>query len=537
MTNHTSKTQHLFRILCLCTVFLFLRCGGCDGTTTGGDPPIDGDMSVGMCLADSTSCVNHTDCCSGTCDPGTNTCSTVMMSCLNFGQACTDNGACCSGICDPNSKTCGQACLPQAATCSVNADCCSGTCDNATKKCTQPIACKPTGSTCTTGAECCGLSCNGGICQATCTSDGMSCTTGGQCCSGLCSGTPMACQPINPGAGCKSSGNGCTVNTDCCSGLCDQTSKTCRAASSFCRQRNDICTQNSDCCEQNCVKPMGSTNGVCQALPVSGAGGCSVAGTLCQQCTCCSALCLAYAGGPTKVCQNPQGCHPTGDLCTKNSDCCGYAGSGLPGDGQVYCEKSVGFAVGVCRKPTGCNPQGNICKYTGTVQACGIARNNCCDQPGGPGSSCKLDAQGVPRCYGINSCRMSGETCSNTADCCNNLACIPDAMGILKCGNMGMKCSPSGGPCSVAADCCTVGDKCITAPGSVQGICTPPSTPDGGTADGGTDGGTALCAEYGQACRVGGTPCCNGVQCSKPGGFGDPCAAGDTDCTCYKPIP
>ncbi len=531
MTMTYANSMRLLRIICLSTVLFCLRCGGCGESMTV-DPPPGDDLGVAMCLADNASCVNHTDCCSGTCDPGTNTCLTVAMSCQNFGAACTAGGDCCSGICDSVLKTCSQACLPQAATCAMNADCCSGTCDTATKKCTQPIACKGTGSACTTGSECCGLSCVGNLCGSTCLSDGTTCTAAGACCSGICSGTPMACQPINPGSGCKSSGNDCTMNSECCSGLCS--GNKCATSSSFCRQLNDICTQNSDCCQQNCVKTGTNTNGTCQALPVSGAGGCSVAGTLCSTCTCCSALCLGFAGGPTKVCQNPQGCHPTGDLCTKDTDCCGYAGSGLPGDGQAECKKAVGYAIGVCTKPTGCNPQGNICKYTGTVNACGIARNNCCSA--GPGAACKLDTQGVPRCYGGGMCRMSGQTCSNSSDCCNNLSCIPDAMGILKCGNMGMKCSPSGGACSVSADCCDIGYSCVTAPGSVQGICTPPSSPADGGVDGGRDGG-GLCAQYGQGCTVGGTPCCNSVQCSKPGGFGDPCAAGDTGCTCYQVQP
>lgn len=502
------------RIL-LCTlgiasVFLFMRCGGCG-------EPIDGE------LVDSG-------------DTGDGSADGPNMSCANVAQTCATGADCCSGICDPGTLTCAMSCGVFGQSCTNNSTCCSGVCDSAKSTCTQPKSCSPTGSSCTVGTDCCGLACIGGLCGAACVSDGQACTSNGACCSGTC--TSNVCASLNPG-GCKTGGNSCGVNSDCCSGLCSA-GKTCSTASSFCSQTNDVCAKSTDCCSQNCVIASGKTLGTCQANATSGSGGCTVAGTLCSGCgSCCSALCLSYAGGPTSVCQVASGCHVTGDLCTKTSDCCGAPGTGLPGAGQVYCNIPAGAKVGTCHKPTGCNPEGAVCHYTGPILACGNSRNDCCGAPGSAGSGvCKLDTEGIPRCYGLTSCVMAGGFCADSADCCNSAACVPDASGALKCG--ASSCSPTGGACTVAGDCCVAGNTCVVAAGSVQGVCTAPTPPppvDGGATDGGTPSDMGLCALYGQGCSVGGTPCCNGVPCSQAGGLGTSCRAGDTGCSCYSPIP
>jgi hypothetical protein len=321
------------------------------------------------------------------------------------------------------------------------------------------------------------------------------------------------------------------MNTQCCSGLCQ--GGTCSTNSSFCHQVGDVCAQNTDCCTQNC-SATGGKLGTCQANAVSGSGGCTISGTLCAGCSsCCSALCLPYGSGATSVCQVASGCHMVGDLCTKTSDCCGAPGTGLPGAGNVYCNIPSGAKIGTCHKPAGCNPEGETCHFTGTTTACGNSRNDCCGAPGvASGGVCKLDNEGIPRCYGLAKCVAAGGACSSSIDCCNGVPCIPDSMGALHCASpndMGTTCSPAGGACTIAADCCNAGYMCVTAPGSVQGVCTAPMPPnDMGVGDMGA------CSLYGQGCKVTGD-CCNGVQCSQAGGLGALCS-GQSGCTCYNPV-
>jgi hypothetical protein len=247
-------------------------------------------------------------------------------------------------------------------------------------------------------------------------------------------------------------------------------------------------------------------------------------------------LCEPYAPTGVKVCQPASGCRIDGDLCRRDADCCGAAGTGLPGDGNVVCEIQAGKALGICRNPRGCSPQGNVCHYKGysCSASSDSARNNCCDGVGNSGV-CQLDTLGVPRCNGLGTtCRQGAETCSSAIDCCNRSPCVPDAKGVLRCfippvidGGPVKYCVPSGGSCSITADCC-VGSMCIQPIGSTQGVCgnvlPPPSRPDGGTPDGAIstpDVPTPQCAAYGQICTSDGD-CCNGIPC--------------TDGRCFQPI-
>jgi hypothetical protein len=212
-----------------------------------------------------------------------------------------------------------------------------------------------------------------------------------------------------------------------------------------------------------------------------------------------------------KICQPAEGCHIDGDLCRKDSDCCGAAGSGLPGDGNVHCEIQAGQTLGICRNPTGCNPEGNVCHYQNYTCSISSARNDCCGALGA-NTDCTLDVVGVPRCHTIGTCRAIGQTCSYSGDCCNNAPCVPNASGTLVCG--ASACSPSAGPCTSTADCCN-GLNCIVPLGSTNGTCgavTPPPTSDAGSPPS-VDGGGVACAQYGQACTQS-SDCCNGVPCT-----------------------
>jgi hypothetical protein len=241
-----------------------------------------------------------------------------------------------------------------------------------------------------------------------------------------------------------------------------------------------------------------------------------------------------------KVCQPASGCHVNGDLCRKDSDCCGGKGSGLPGDGNVKCEIATGQAIGICRNPMSCNPEGNVCHFQNYTCSISSARDDCCGATGNKGA-CQLDPIGVPRCYGLGGvCRKGGESCASNADCCNNVPCVPDSSGALKCLDVpdgGPACNPVGGSCTINGDCCT-GYICITPTGSTVGKCgvytppTPPPPADGGAPyDAGTppvyDGGVLGCALYGQACTGAGTGnCCSSI----------PCTCGTTGCFCYDKV-
>jgi hypothetical protein len=220
-----------------------------------------------------------------------------------------------------------------------------------------------------------------------------------------------------------------------------------------------------------------------------------------------------------------------GDLCRQDGDCCGAAGTGLPGDGNVTCQIEPGHAVGICRNPMSCNPQGNVCHFKDYTCGNSSARNDCC---GGVGNSgvCQLDALGVPRCNGLGDiCRTAGQTCSSTADCCNKAPCVADATGILRCmqpTDAGPSCVPAAGPCTINGDCC-VGNACTKAPGATTGTCgvyiSKPSPDAGASYDAGT------CALYGQSCRSA-NDCCGGVPCTGPTG---PCN-GEDGCICVTQI-
>jgi hypothetical protein len=235
-----------------------------------------------------------------------------------------------------------------------------------------------------------------------------------------------------------------------------------------------------------------------------------------------------------------------GDLCRDTKDCCGAAGTGLPGDGNVVCEKANGATIGICRNPMSCNPQGDVCHYMDYACSISSARNDCCAGVGNSGV-CQLDKLGVPRCNGLgDTCRKTGESCASADDCCNNLPCVPDANGALHCGST--TCVAAGGSCTINGDCC-LGSSCVTATGSTQGTCSVPPPPPGtggkggsggvggttGTSSGGTKstggatggggtnaggstgtsagGSTTVCALYGQSCTAS-AQCCNAVPCT-----------------------
>jgi hypothetical protein len=463
-------------------------------------------------------------------------------------------------------------CTAGGAMCTSNAACCSGLCDGTTKTCTT-AQCAGPGGGCKTGTDCCNGNCVGTTCASTqCLADNATCTVGGTtCCSTQC--VSGKCAPLCPTCTCKTFGNPCATAAECCSQLC--TGGFCAAPGnvSYCHQPNDICSSDNECCTGVCVKTGTNTVGTCATIQTS----CNVDGTVCSGCTgCCSSFCAPFGSSGTRICQPASGCHVLGDLCHKNSDCCGGPpNAGLPGEGEVVCVADPNYPqIGVCSVPNKtncvtnpndplchntCIPEGDVCHYKNNG-GCSVnsINNNCCGAPGNSGV-CKLDTLGVPRCYGLGMCVMPGGNCAASSDCCNNFPCIPDSNGVLKClepPDGGPACVPQGQTCTTTADCCT-GFQCVVPPGSLSGTCTqPPPPPNADMAQPPPDlAGVDLfgvdlaqtprdmaqpppmCALYGQSCSTT-VGCCAGEgSCLTPFASGsNPCPAGETDCTCYTPL-
>ncbi|HEX8953666.1 MAG TPA: hypothetical protein VF945_17535 [Polyangia bacterium] len=410
-----------------------------------------------------------------------------------------------------------------------------------------------------------------------CISDGNACTAGGApCCSQSC--TNGTCAQL--GTGCHTAGNGCATDTDCCSGSCNPTTKTCAAPSqiSYCTQVGDICFKDGDCCTSICNIASGATAGTCGAIP---GGTCSVDGLKCTGCTttppCCSSYCGAYGNTTATICQPAGGCRVLGDLCTKNSDCCGGdpLACTLEGAGDVVCNIfDTTRHLGTCSVPSGnncpnpavcttapgcsnstCIPEGDVCHCqlfdskgicwdscpageTCKPLPSGCSVNsvnaNCCGVTGANKMTCRLDKVGVPRCYTVSACVAPGGFCASSADCCNGTPCVPDGNGHFVCGTT---CVPQNGKCTSTGDCCS-GLTCVVPTGGTTGTCTNPSPPPADMAGqppadmaGQPPADLSACSFAGQQCSTT-QPCCsNGGTCTNSSG--QVCTAADTSCSCF----
>jgi hypothetical protein len=227
------------------------------------------------------------------------------------------------------------------------------------------------------------------------------------------------------------------------------------------------------------------------------------------------------------VCQPPSGCHPTGELCQTDADCCGS--STQPQNTQnVHCSKAPGATIGRCNNGQACRAAGQVCKLATT--SCNAENNCCAGNVNRDPTVCQQDILGIPRCTivggGCDGGTRAGQACATSADCCG-MPCVPNPSGNppLVCGSTA--CVPVNGACTTTADCCA-GSPCIVPAGSTKGTCGP--TGSGGGTDGGTigtDGGGTLgdgstggggggggttCAQYGQVCTASGD-CCAGLMC------------------------
>ncbi len=424
----------------------------------------------------------------------------------------------------------GGSCSMLGVTCASNGDCCSASCDSALGVCTSPVGvCRGAGEGCSNATECCTFVCNNGSCGSSlCISDNQPCAQDSECCGGSCDGNGM-CAPLNPG--CLTSGNTCTTNNDCCSDFCSNGQ--CSSRPSFCTQTDDVCAEDTECCAGICSKQSGAALGTCTEPGAPGTTGCLIAGEVCgagadggpisdggiPQCggECCSRSCAPYGPTGVLICQPPSGCHPTGELCREDSDCCGSPG--LPGgNGSVRCSKSPGEPVGRCDNGQACRPSGAICKLATT--SCNAENNCCAGNVNLDPTVCQQDLLGIPRCTAVGDCTeagsRAGQPCATSADCCG-LPCLPNASA--GDGGVAFICGPScvdtGGACTTTSDCCS-GLPCVLPPGSTQGMCGGGTNPDGGTTpDGGgmPDGGGG-CSLFGQQCSST-ADCCNFVPCTE----------------------
>jgi hypothetical protein len=439
------------------------------------------------------------------------------VSCGAPGDACTTGGGCCAGVCDPMSKICGVA----------------------------GPACAGSGAACTQPTECCTNVCAGGKCGATlCVPNGQKCAAGSDCCSSNCAGG--SCAAVKAG-GCSTLGNTCGAGSDCCSGNCQ--GGRCASSGATCSSLGDICFKPADCCSGLCTVAAGMTAGTCTAIATTGAGQCMIDGQFCDSSgtNCCSRLCVPTSTGG-HICQVAQGCRVVGDICRKDTDCCGGPVGG-PGSGNITCVLDTGTTppIGRCRNPMGCNPAGDVCGGTGGGQV--NARQDCCDCAPPKFNCCKPDSNGVHRCFGTPAgtsacktgytgtppcCIAMGQQCAFASECCGGTPCVPDAMGTLRClppAATGPTCVASGGVCTSPSDCCA-GLTCNIAGGAAQGVCgaSPPPPPAPGQPP--PDASAPACSTSGQSCTTD-SQCCYGA-CHPLGG--GTCAAGQA-CTCYTVIP
>ena len=419
-------------------------------------------------------------------------------------------------------------CGTGGATCAVDGDCCSNSCDATSHVCALG-QCLPTGSTCATAADCCNLNCSGGTCGAdACVSDGQACGAGGDaCCSTAMRGRLVqAAERLVQDRGQRLRRQRRLLQRELRRRLLRRAvdGLVLHAARRHLLSRRRVLHRHLHHRQRRQRRYLLDDPDL---VPRRRA-----------HLRRLHRLLLSYCGpfgtGTTKVCQPASGCHVLGDLCTKDTDCCGGdAPSGLPGAGLVKCTPDPNHpSIGTCSManpnncPNGeptckntCQPEGDVCHFLGNGGCSSNSfPNNCCGATGNKGA-CQLDKLGVPRCYGIAACVPSSGTCASSADCCNGVPCVPDGTGHLHCG--AMSCVPSNGTCTTTADCCA-GGLCSVPPGSTTGSCVAPPVPDMGT--------MSMCAFSGQACTTT-TPCCtNNGNCEGPTGAA--CTAGESDCIC-----
>ena len=325
---------------------------------------------------------------------------------------------------------------------------------------------------------------------------------------------------FNGDGGCFTLGTACNANGDCCSGDC--TNHVCILPK--CTSDGQGCSSDGACCSLSCV------GGTCGALNTT----CSTIGNACGGTTpdggpekaCCSNFCIAGQ------CQQPSYCSQAGDTCATAADCC-----------SQVCTITGTQALGICGPPpsgpASCSmPDGTLCAGTtadggiviqdGGVPACG---GSCCSRscaPWGP--------TGVLVCQPASGCKIEGDICTSSAQCCGGAGSGEPQAGLVTClitapalvgicrsptggSDAGNACIPNGDVCKLATTSCSKDCNCCTGNCNTDDTCKQDNL------------GIPRCT--GAACVDAGTACSSSADCCN----GNPCVPskvdGGPEFTCY----
>ena len=338
---------------------------------------------------------------------------------------------------------------------------------------------------------------------------------------------------------CSAFGGACTYGAQCCSGVCDTKAGTCGSSIARCAPATAACVGNTDCCSGACVAGRcGST----QCLTIGAT--CPVAGNACCTGNCSGGTCKAIAANPT--------CTTADNVCATNTECCsGLCSGGRCALGSSYCAQKNDVCYhandccgGLCSAPngqpvTGTNP--GLCGQpsSGGVNCTGVDGSLC---PGGNCGSCcsRLCAPygptGVHICQPAQGCRVEGDLCRKSADCCGAAGSGVLGDGAVVCsntvngGDVGVCMTPgpttAGGTCDPEGDVCHYNSPDYTCSiSSARSDCCGPQTPKflacvldpfgvprcnaytGVPGDGGVG-----CVASGNSCATA-TDCCGGNPC------------------------
>ncbi len=336
--------------------------------------------------------------------------------------------ASCKGSTNGSTTTTAGSCVSPLASCGPSTDpCCSGVCVSG------GCVCKNTGDSCGSATECCSGVCNG-TCAPVCVSSSCD-PTSAPCCSGVCQ-PDGSCKQV-----CKNTNDTCNSPVECCTGICTGgkcADQTCLASGSSC-----TAGPGNNCCSTLCS---GTPSTTCQAVPPSpGSLTCKTIGELCPNgdADCCSQNCV------NGKCARAYTCQADGDLCSFNGDCCGNTCKDASG---TVLTAPTGV-VGRCVDPSGgCIQDGNPCALSGGKCCTGLCRD--------PGS-------GAAVCIPATGCRVTGDWCTATVDCCggstsNSVTCEAQLGNRCDqgqaCNAPGVTCGapvlPGGGHIPASQDCC-----------------------------------------------------------------------------------
>lgn len=469
---------------------------------------------AGQCKADSL-------CGNGTCDTGED-CSSCAKDCscasgeLCVSGTCNASKECGNGKCEPdkqeNCASCGrdcpcstgQVCEGSSGTC--RAACGDGTCDigageNCTS-CAQDCACQK-GQACTQGR--CETSCGNGKCDtaygedcSNCPKD-CACPSGKECNAGSCGKDcgNNSCQ-ADQGEDCSTCAKDCACKGD----------QVCNTGQCVDRCGNGVCDQdkgeNCSTCAKDCACPTGLScgSGTCQTP--CGDGTCQADKG--ENCTTCAKDC-ACEGGKSCV----------GGSCSCQLNC----------DGKSCGDDGCGGSCGTCSGRTTCNAGKCECKHEcdkqGESSCLGTTKYQRCD----------LDSQGC-RVNKSFSC-LGGRECQNGSCCSSSCAgkqCGDDGCG-GSCGSCSARASCNGGKCECKHECSKAGEtKCDGTKGYLECLVEASSQCRYWSA-------TRTCANgasclNNRCCQ----PTCSGKECGGDGcgGLCGNCSFGCTNNTCRRTL-